>query len=424
MGIALGYLGLFVKAALEGLLWRADLTAFYTGGTIVRLGLGPRLYNLALQTRVQQAILGPGRMFYDGVLPFNNPPHFALVMAPFSLLPLDISFWVWAILQVLVLIQVLRRLRFLSAEWDPMDRWLLLSAFFAFFPLFLNFLYGSLSLFVLWCLIEFYLALRQGKDAWAGVWLTLAAVKPQAALFPALFLLSGRRWRALLGIGVAGAVIVGVTTTILGPSIWPDYLRWLVATSGYFDRFGVYPEGMINLKGTLTLWLGTERAPLIQTITGIALVTGAVGILSIWAFRGWKLERARSDMLFSFTLLLGALLSPHQNQQDCLIYALPIALFYESLRHLGRPTRPLTAFLMTWPVLFLLEQFVIQGRLGMRLPVVLTLILLGWIVVEYTPGHRSPLPPAFTSRAETGPGLSHRADGPAPSLPPGPHTAE
>ncbi len=207
LGIALGYLGLMVRAAVDGLLWRADVTAFYTGGMIVRHGLGPRLYDLGFQARVQQAILGPGRMFYDGVLPFNNPPHFALVMAPFSLLPLGLAFWCWTALQVGVLVRVIQRLRLLSTEWERSERWMLSGAFFAFFPLFLQFLYGSLSLFVLWCLTEFYLALREGKDVRAGVWLALAAVKLQAALFPALVVLAGRRWRALLGAAAAGLAI-------------------------------------------------------------------------------------------------------------------------------------------------------------------------------------------------------------------------
>jgi len=149
LAIALGYMGLLIKAALEDLLWRADFTAFYTGGAIVRMGLGPQLYDLELQTRVQQAILGPGRMFYNGVLPFNNPPHFALVMIPLSMLPLGLAFWCWTALQVIILARVIQRLRSMSSGWDATERGLLFSAFLAFFPLFLQFLYGSLSLFVL-----------------------------------------------------------------------------------------------------------------------------------------------------------------------------------------------------------------------------------------------------------------------------------
>ncbi|MGB9871835.1 MAG: glycosyltransferase family 87 protein, partial [Anaerolineae bacterium] len=380
-GIALGYLGLLIKAAVDGLLWRADFTAFYTGGAIVRQGLGPHLYDLALQTRIQQAILGPGRMFYDGVLPFLNPPHFALVMAPFSLLPLGPAFWCWIALQVGILVRVVQRFHLLSADWEQTERWMLLSAFFAFFPLFLQFVHGSLSLFVLWCLTEFYLALREGKDVRAGVWLALAAVKPQAVLFPALVLLAGRRWRALGSASATGLVILGGTVAALGPAIWSDYLQWLAATSGYLDRFGVYPEVMYNLKGMLTLWWGAERASLIQAVSMGALAVGAAGVLALWVRARWAPQHSGFDLRLAFTLTLGALLSPHQNQQDCLILVLPIALFYDSLRRIGHLTRPLTAFLLSWPVLFFLEPFAIRGRLGIRLPVVLMVVLLTWIGV-------------------------------------------
>ncbi len=366
----------------EDLLWRADFTAFYTGGTIVRQGLGPHLYDLNLQTRVQQAILGSGRMFYDGVLPFNNPPHFALVMVPFSMLPLGLAFWYWTALQVVILARVIQRLRSISSGWDATERWLLFSAFLAFFPLFLQFLYGSLSLFVLWCLIEFYLALRGGKEARAGVWLALAAVKLQAALFPALVILAGRRWRALAGAGAAGVLILGATSAILGPSIWPDYLRWLAATSGYFDRFGVYPEDMVNLKGTLTLLWGVERASLIQKWSIGALAAGAVGILALWGRARWAPQPPEFDLRLAITLTLGALLSPHQNVHDSLTLTLPGVLFYDSWYRTGQPTRPLTAFLLTWPVLFLLDEFALNGRLGIRLPVVLMVALLVWMGVQ------------------------------------------
>ena len=382
LAIALGYMGLLIKAALEDLLWQADFTAFYTGGAIVRQGQGSQLYDLDLQTRVQQAILGPGRMFYDGVLPFNNPPHFALVMAPLSLLPLGLAFWCWTVLQVGILVRVVQRLRLLSTGWNPTERWLLFSALLAFFPLCMQFLHGALSIFVLWCLIEFYLALRQDKEAQAGVWLALAAVKPQAMMFPALVILAGRRWRALAGASAAGGLILGVTSALLGPSIWPDYFHWLAVTSSYFDHFGVYPEMMYNLKGTLTLLWGAERASLIQAVSMGAMIAGAAGILALWVWGRWVPHQPAFDLRLALMLTLGVLLSPHQNPQDSLTLVLPVALFYDYLRRTGQPTRPLTAFLLTWPVLSLMGHFAIRDRLGIRLPVALMVVLLAWMGVQ------------------------------------------
>jgi len=389
LGIALGFVGLVLKAGLDDMLWRADFTAFYTGGAIVRDGLGAQLYDLSLQTRVQQAILGPGRMFWDGVLPFNNPPHFALLMVPFSLLPLGVGFWCWTALQVGVLARVIRLVHVLTADWTKTERWVFLSAFGAFFPILLQFLHGSLSLFVLLCLMEFYRALKEGNDKRAGFWLALAAVKLQAALFPALILLGGRRWRAVVAAGATGLFLLVITTAALGPAIWPDYLHWMRATSGYFDRFGVYPDGMINLKGALTLWLGAEQAPLIQSVSGIALLVGVLAVLVLWLRREWERQLLDFDLWFAFTVILGTMLSPHLNQQDCLTYLLPIILFLNYLRRTGQSTRTLVPFLLTWPALFLVEQFLLQGRLGVRLPVILVSVLLAWMGwVGWNAGHR------------------------------------
>ena len=63
--------------AWRGMLWRADFTNFYTGWSIVLAGDGQRLYDLAIQARVQQQILD-GRSFADGLLPYVNPPHLTL----------------------------------------------------------------------------------------------------------------------------------------------------------------------------------------------------------------------------------------------------------------------------------------------------------------------------------------------------------
>ncbi|MCS7178673.1 MAG: DUF2029 domain-containing protein, partial [Anaerolineae bacterium] len=310
------------------------------------------------------------------------PPHFALIMAPLSLLPLDLAFGCWAVFQVGLLGLLLGRGASLVAQWNSTERWVLLSGLLAFFPLFLHFLYGSLTLFVLLCLVEWALALKKGNDLRAGIWLTLAAVKPQAALFPALVLLGGRRWRALAGASAAGLLIIAGTAALLGPTIWPDYLRWLATTSGYFDRFGIYPEAMDNLRGTLALWWGAERASLIQGVSMGALATGAVVVLALWARSRWVPGEPEFDLRLALTLVLGALLSPHQNPHDSLVLLLPAVLFYDALRRVGRPTRAIAAFLLSWPVLFLLEGFVLRGALGIRLPVLLMVVLLGWIGAE------------------------------------------
>lgn len=376
--ILLWHLFLLVFAFARGLAGRMDFVSFYTGGTIILQGLGPRLYDLAFQTRVQRAILGPEWTFRDGVLPFNNPPQFALAMVPFSLLPLNTAFGLWTALGLVTAGWAIRRLLRLVVRWNRQEYRMALLGFWALPPLGLALLHGQPSPFVLLCLTEWTIALKEGREFRAGVWLALAAIKPQAILFPALAVLAARRWRALAGAGSAGLVILVGTAAALGPSIWPDYLRWLAETGSYFGRFGVYPQVMYNLKGTLTLWLGAERAFLIQAISAGALAVGTVVILALWARTPWISQEPGFDFRLVFTVTLGALLSLHQNQHDTLVLALPAVLFYDALRRTGCPTRTAAAFLLSWPLLAFMEEFALRGILGIRLPVLLMAILAGW----------------------------------------------
>jgi len=167
MGLAISYVGLFVMAAQQDLLWRADFTAYYTGAALVRDGHGGNLYDLALQTVYQQQILN-GRSFWDGVLPFNYPPYFALVLLPLAYTPVSIAFWIWSAMQVGCLAWLLRLIWKLAHSWENNARWLFISMIVAFPPLMRALLQGTSSLFTLVCIFEIYLALLKKRSLMGG----------------------------------------------------------------------------------------------------------------------------------------------------------------------------------------------------------------------------------------------------------------
>ena len=121
VSLAISYVGLWIVAAAQGLFWRADFTAFYTAGLMVRSGAAARLYDYALQTSYQQQLL-QGRSFLGGLLPYNYPPHLALLMTPFSIAPLHIAFGFWTIAQVALLIWLVWTLRRLAVDWPVVER--------------------------------------------------------------------------------------------------------------------------------------------------------------------------------------------------------------------------------------------------------------------------------------------------------------
>lgn len=79
---------------------RSDFTAFYVGGTLLRGGHGPSLYDESLQAPLHARLIAPDR---EGNLPFVDPPVAAALVLPVTVLGLDSGYRVWALLELAVL---------------------------------------------------------------------------------------------------------------------------------------------------------------------------------------------------------------------------------------------------------------------------------------------------------------------------------
>ena len=79
---------------------RSDFTAFYVGGTLLREGHGPSLYDESLQGPLHARLIAPDR---EGNLPFVDPPLAAALVLPVTGLGLDAAYRVWALLELAVL---------------------------------------------------------------------------------------------------------------------------------------------------------------------------------------------------------------------------------------------------------------------------------------------------------------------------------
>lgn len=377
VSLALSYIGFWVIAAQQDLFWRADFSAFYTGWAMVRDGRGAQLYDTELQTIYQRQIL-EGRSFQNGLLPYVNPPHLTLLFAPLAWLPRPAAFLAWTACQLALLAALLILLWRLARAWQPHERRLLLIAVLAFPPLLYTLMIGAFSLLLLVSVLLFYLALKHARPTQAGWWLVLATIKPQAAVTPAALLLGARRWRAILSAIIITLILAVISIIGLGWPVWPGYLQILRAHSGLFGTYNVVPADMYNLKGALALLLGNTQAALINQVSFAALVVTAG--LSVWLWRGaWAPQRPDFELRFALTLLLGILFSPHLNQQDSLLLVAPALLFYMYLRQRGLPRRAYAAFVLICPLVFLISAFFIRGKLGIQIPVLVMIVLAGWM---------------------------------------------
>jgi hypothetical protein len=376
-GIALSYIGLLVITARQGLFWRADFSAFYTGWSIMRDGFGNQLYNLDLQTRYQKTIL-EGRWLSDGLLPFSYPPHMALYFSPLARLPRSSAFGLWTLFECAQLIWLLRLLYDFTHSWQPIERLLVFSGILSLPAVFYNFLQGAFSLFLLICLWQFYLALKKGREGQSGIWLAAGLIKPQNIILPGILLLGARRWRAVAGAVLGGLFIFITCTVVLGWRIWLDFLKLLRSLNNMYGRLEMEWTSMYNFKGVLTSILGASQGTLINGLSWTALVASI--LFTLWIWRGaWSSQEADFELRMAYTLLLGLFFNLYLYPQDSLLLVLPVILFYQYLRRRELPRRAYSVFTLLCPSLFLVSEFTIGYKLGVHIPVLAIVLLLAWM---------------------------------------------
>ena len=360
----------------------ADFTAFYTGWRIVLEGHGSQLYDTALQSHVQQAILG-GQTFQAGLNPFNNPPYMVLPFVPLGLLPLDVAFLTWTCIQALLLVGILAMLlRSVARDWTRAERFGLVAAFVAFPPLAIGFFQGAFALVLVAGVMGTLVSLRAGREVRAGGLLVFASVKPQGMFGMGIAVLLARRPRALAAAAAWGVGLAVVATVVLGPAIWGAYLTFLGTYTSSFDRLSVDPAVMWNLRGTLTLILGRDNAALVNGLGYAGLAAGVVAIAWLWR-RGWPragdpaLADGDTALRIALTIALTLLLSPHLNPHDDTLAVIAVALAYGAMRGTTNG-RILGASAMLAPVAILLLNGIAADAptsLPIRLPTVLLVVL-------------------------------------------------
>ena len=379
--------GLWITAAYQKLFIRADFTSFYTGFYMVRVGEGANLYNVALQSSYQQQFMG-GVTFEGGVLLFANPPFVAVVLSPLSSLPLSTAFYLWSLIQLSLLIWVLFSLNRLFSCWNKKERIVLMIAILAYWPLTYNFLLGQFSLLLVIGLLQMYIAMKNSKLTQAGLWLVLLSIKPHTLLVPGMLTLNRRYWRVAVTAVITGLFIFIVTWLIIGLKPWLEYIRSLLALGSFFGKFGVTPSTEYTIRGVLSNILGNSQGTLINIISTIILLLGMIYVWLLWR-RGIPQDGSRFSLFFAFTVLLSVFLSLHLNPHDSLVLVLPVAIFYDYLRQSGYPRRIYSILILISPLIFFIAAFTSYKIFGViHLPVIIMLILLGWMVYYLIIDHR------------------------------------
>ncbi len=326
---------------------------------------------------------------------------------PLAALPLPTSYLAWGAIQIGLLAWLVWRLwSAVAADWSRDERRVLIAVSLAASPLLITFFQGAFSLFACVAVLEAYLALRASRDGRAGAWLVLATIKPQAVAGLGLMLLVGRRWRAIAaGLAVAVALAI-VATVVLGPAIWGDYLRFLSRYVSTFDELSVRPSVMWNIRGTLTLLIGPDRAAeQAGLINGVGFIGQLLGLAAVaWLWRGrWSPTTPDFDLRFALTIVLGLLTSPHLNPHDDLLLVPAAAIAYRALR--GMPDAGRAGLVLAIaPFVILVANGVSANAVEgppIRVPVIAMALFAVWLAVAL--GRQSPGVVSMGTRSSTEP---------------------
>ena len=234
----------------------------------------------------------PGQNFIDPETGFANPPLFAWLIAPLTLLPLPIAYVIWSVLSLAVLIWSWR----IIAPYTGIAKAALLFGGLAMWPVIDALYYGQPSLLIIGLVATAWWLCVRDRPVAAGVAIALAtALKPQVVLLVPFALLAAGRLRVFISWGATSAVVGILFAIALGAGgviAWWHALAYLQSDlhHSYFTMAYVFGTG-----------------PLAYVIEG--LLAGLALLIA-------RLRRHQLEMVFAAGLLGSLASSFHLHESD------------------------------------------------------------------------------------------------------------
>lgn len=269
---------------------------------------------------------------------FNYPPHFALLLWPLGQLPYPLAFFLWAVINPLILGGVV---------WAVFGRSWHAAIFAVLAPAaFFNLWVGQTGLLVAACLIG-GMGLVGRRPILAGVFIGLLTFKPIFGLLIPFALLAGRHWRTFMSACLSAGALLLLSLAVQGYEVWVAYLTSIP---------GRYLEGMAEAEGLIPLLvptvfmagkiLGFDPAVSLGVQASLAaLVLACV----IWAYRSGRHFGLSCALLFTGTLLA----SPLGHVYDTSAITMAVFLLLQDMAERGHRPGELFVAVMAWlaPVL-------------------------------------------------------------------------
>ena len=236
-------------------------------------------YSPEVTAEIQTAMIGSTQRAKNS-FSFAFPLPVVLLFWPLVYCPYDWVQAIWMVtLQWVAVATVVGLLRL--EQWRPSPAGLagLFLGTLLLYPVARTIVLGQFTLHVTLFLVAALLALRRGRDGWAGVWLAATFIKPQMVVFIApwlvLWALGQRRWRLVRGLLVGGGLLL-----LASLALFP---RWPLSFLEDVQRYSGVAGGRAPLAVLMGLvWPGGPEV-VRYGLAGLLLLA----MLATWR-RGWR----------------------------------------------------------------------------------------------------------------------------------------
>lgn len=227
---------------------------------------------------------------------WHYPPVYQMFVAPLSLLPYAVSYFVFVGLGLALYVLSLRPL-FVRELANDRDALFLILAFPG---AFICAFHGQNSFFSAAIFIGGMLALERERPWFAGFILGFLIYKPQfGVLLPLAFLVTGQ-WRAFIATGATAGVIAAIATAIFGLDLWEAFFRNTELVRGIMEN------GFLPWSKMPSAFIFFREFGVPEPVAYAAQMVTAIGVAMVTAYVWWRqgVTRLSWAVLIAATLLI------------------------------------------------------------------------------------------------------------------------
>lgn len=302
-----------------------DYPCFYIAGKMLNDYPPQKLYDFNLHNRLLHSLFP--KISSSDQIPYINPPFFALIFKPLSLLPYSLSYLIWIFISIILFLCAIK-LTWKTLDSMPSELFIIsLLLAFSFEPFLMeNILGGNCSALGLFALSLFLYFQNLDKEVASGISLGILLYKPTFLIVLLPMLCVARRTKVMLGFAVSAMMAVLLSVMMVGTETCMRYVQFLFGFSSI----------KLDVDQFTRLWKYVDvfsfSRLLFRHISSIALILIAVAasIPVIYSIRLWwnmnTLNKTSREILIASAITLTHVINLHFGIYDCVFLILPILL--------------------------------------------------------------------------------------------------